>query len=126
MTDFAEFGNRLGTLEIRVGELAGRVSALPNLWQILGPVFAVVIFTAGMSIGFTHLGISRLDTRLNEVDSRLRGIEQRLAVPEALLSEVRAALKELQTQVQAVTRQTGAASPGPAQPPGPQPQAPQR
>ena len=67
MTDFAEFGNRLGTLEIRVGELAGRVSALPNLWQILGPVFAVVIFTAGMSIGFTHLGINRLDTRLNEV-----------------------------------------------------------
>lgn len=126
MADTAEFRNRLGTLEIRVGELAGRVSALPNLWQILGPLFAIVLFAAGVSIGYTHLGINRLDVRLNEIDGRLRGIEQRFAAQDVLLNEVRAALKEVQTQVQTVARQTGAASPGTAQPPGQQLPAPQR
>ena len=89
----------VGDLTAKVTEISGRVSSLPGLWQILGPVFGIVALSTTVLAGALWASVTRLDNRIDRVearldtiytrlDDRLRGIEQRQAAADATLQTI--------------------------------------
>lgn len=117
-----DLNKAVSDLALKVAELNGRVSALPGVWQILGPVFGIVALSTATLGGALWATSNRLDGRMDRLESRLDAIYARLDDRLRTIERQQAALDAI---LQLIAQRIGAA-PAPTPPRTEPPPAPKQ